>query len=342
MHSLCATRLIRFTLTLLLAASAGACSMDKTTAPTLAGPSEFGLSVNLSAVPDRLTQDGESQSAITATLRGPNGEPRPGVPVQFRVAANDGSYLTLTETVKTTNGEGHATIGVVAPPAPQFQPKTPVNVTIYAVPIGSNLANAVERSVVLRLEPPAGTPPPNDPPQAEFNISPSAPVQGQSVRFDASASKDEGVECQLTCTYAWDFGDGGTGQGMLTTHVYESPGVFAVTLKITDARGSSATRTRGVVVEPPAVPVANIVFSPTAPDTTVSVNFDGAGSTVGSPATIVEYSWSFGDGTDAVTASSPTASHQYSVAGSYIVRLTVKDSLGRTATVTAGVTVKAP
>jgi len=230
----------------------------------------------------------------------------------------------------------------VAPAPPQFQPRTPVNVTVYSVPVGTDLNNAVERSVKLRLEPPAGTPPPNDPPTAVFVVSPSQPVLGQTVRFDASASTDEGLSCQLSCTYSWSFGDGSTGQGMFTTHTFESAGVFAVTLTVTDPRGSSVTRTIGVSVELPAAPLAEILVSPTAPYTTTSVNFDGAGSTVGAPATIVEYTWIFGDGTDPVTVSSPQVAHTFSSPGAYIVRLTVKDSIGRTDTKTASVTVTSP
>jgi PKD repeat protein len=47
--------------------------------------------------------------------------------------------------------------------------------------------------------------------------------------------------------------------------------------------------------------------------------------------------WDFGDG-NSETTTGPTTSHSYA-AGSYIVRLTVTDSLGRTSTVTQTLTV---
>jgi PKD repeat protein len=68
------------------------------------------------------------------------------------------------------------------------------------------------------------------------------------------------------------------------------------------------------------------------------LNFDGSGSAaVAVGATIVEYTWTWGDGTAASSGAQTT--HTYSAAGTYVVRLTVRDSLGRTGTVTVSVTV---
>jgi hypothetical protein len=40
-------------------------------------------------------------------------------------------------------------------------------------------------------------------------------------------------------TYEWDFGDGSHGSGVKPTHVYSSPGIYNVTLTVTDAQGAS-------------------------------------------------------------------------------------------------------
>jgi hypothetical protein len=56
----------------------------------------------------------------------------------------------------------------------------------------------------------------------------------QPVRFDASASKDpdgEGLK------YHWDFGDGETSEEVSPVHIFRKPGVFKVTLTVTDTSG---------------------------------------------------------------------------------------------------------
>ena len=46
-----------------------ACSLDKQQEPALIGPSNLGLSVTMTASPDRLPRDGTSQSVVTLTVR---------------------------------------------------------------------------------------------------------------------------------------------------------------------------------------------------------------------------------------------------------------------------------
>src|SRR5580765_861871 len=53
--------------------------MHKAEAPALSGPSTNALAVNLSATPDRITQDGASQSSVIAEVLGPDGRPLAGV-----------------------------------------------------------------------------------------------------------------------------------------------------------------------------------------------------------------------------------------------------------------------
>ena len=67
--------------------------------------------------------------------------------------------------------------------------------------------------------------------------------------------------------------------------------------------------------------------------------FDASGSTAASGATITQYQWSFGDGIFAGPLSTPTVTHTYGGAGAVTVRLTVTDSLGRSATFSLSVTV---
>ena len=66
------------------------------------------------------------------------------------------------------------------------------------------------------------------------------------------------------------------------------------------------------------------------------MNFNGADSTSSSP--IDDYVWDFGDGVTGTHG--VVARHQYKSAGTFVVRLTITDSAGRTATTTQTVTVK--
>jgi len=83
---------------------------------------------------------------------------------------------------------------------------------------------------------------------------------------------------------------------------------------------------------------ASFTSLPTAPSTATTVQFNGVASTASGGATITEWKWYFGDGTE-TTASVATTMHVFDTAGTYVVRLTVTDSEGRTGTVTANVTV---
>ena len=75
-------------------------------------------------------------------------------------------------------------------------------------------------------------------------------------------------------------------------------------------------------------------------------DFNANGVTTPNGSTITSYAWDFGDGTAVVTSAQPTTTHGGSAGGftlarTYVVRLTITDSQGRTATTTQNVTVAA-
>ncbi len=55
--------------------------------------------------------------------------------------------------------------------------------------------------------------------------------------------------------YAWDFGDGSTAAGKTATHAYSAPGVYTVTLTVTDLKGGVGTDTLTVTILGNAPPV---------------------------------------------------------------------------------------
>lgn len=75
---------------------------------------------------------------------------------------------------------------------------------------------------------------------------------GETVIFDASGST---VNTDII-SYEWDFGDGTTGTGVITTHTYTNPGTYKLTLTVKDAAGNTDTNIITVtVVAPQAFPI---------------------------------------------------------------------------------------
>ena len=105
-------------------------------------------------------------------------------------------------------------------------------------------------------------------------------------------------------------------------------------LTVTDDAGQRSTPTHQVSITSgnPTVSFTSTVVTAA----THTMLFDGGGTTASGTATIASYQWSFGDST---TGTGQTITHSYAASGSYPVRLTVTDSLGRIGTTSASVTV---
>jgi PKD repeat protein len=152
-----------------------------------------------------------------------------------------------------------------------------------------------------------------------------------SITLDGSASSDNiGITA-----YTWTFTDVTikTLTGPKPTYTFNTPGVYTITLNVTDAAGNWATDTVVITVLDVTKPVANAGQDQTV-NVGTTVTFDAGGSTdnVG----VVAYEWDFGDGT---TGTGKSATHAYTNPGTYTVTLTVKDAAGNSATDTITVTV---
>ncbi len=82
------------------------------------------------------------------------------------------------------------------------------------------------------------------PPKVAFTVSPEQAAVGQPVTFDASASSDNGK----IVTYFWEFGDTTKGDGKTTTHSFEQPGTYEVTLWVTDDKDQTSSVSKVVKV----------------------------------------------------------------------------------------------
>jgi PKD repeat protein len=173
-------------------------------------------------------------------------------------------------------------------------------------------------------------------PTASFLTSPSAPLVGDNVNFNASASVP--APGRTIRTYAWDFGDGTlkTTTGPTTTHDFVTAGVFTITLVVTDDAGRQGVTTASVTISSDA-PTADFTFSQLPPNTAHNMQFNSTGSQASTGRTIASYAWDFGDGGSSTLAS---PSHAYAAAASYNVTLTVTDNTGKVGRVTKTVQVQ--
>jgi PKD repeat protein len=319
-----------------------ACTVHQAdSAPPLTGPSGLAQSVTITATPDNITRDGQSRSTIVVRVIDATGQPAAGVSLRMDMLVGGSlvDFGTLSLRTIVTGSDGRATTVYTAPPAlPTSSPTSGVGaVTISATPIGDNAQISLPFTTEIRLMPQGVILPPAGTPTASFSISPSSPVAGVPVNFDASASVP-GTNAG-SITYAWSFGDGTTGAGQTTTHTYASANSFNVTLTVANDRGLSASLTQAVTVAASAPPTPDFSFSPKDALPGDSVFFNGSVSKAAPGRTIVSYRWDFGDGG---SATGSAVSHVYLAIHLYTVTMTVTDDLGQSATTNKDVQIGLP
>jgi PKD repeat protein len=168
---------------------------------------------------------------------------------------------------------------------------------------------------------------------ANFSFSPGSPAAGQVVTFDASSTSGN------PNAYSWDFGDGTTGSGQVTTHAYAQNGSYIVRLTVTrpgtgpgcnSAGVCSSDSTKAVIVGNGGPPLPEADFSASVPCIN-QFGFEQCSGSTGANITLTAtatsttaYTWDFGDGT---TGTGQTVTHHWAT-GSYQVQLTVSNSRG--------------
>jgi Tol biopolymer transport system component len=89
----------------------------------------------------------------------------------------------------------------------------------------------------------ACTPPPNDPPVADFD-APSGAIAGSAASFTDQSTDADGT----VVAWSWSFGDGATSSSRNPSHTYAAPGTYEVTLTVRDDDGATDTVERTVGV----------------------------------------------------------------------------------------------
>ena len=173
----------------------------------------------------------------------------------------------------------------------------------------------------------------NNPPIADASNSETTGYVGTSVNFDGSLSYDS--DGPIT-NFSWDFGDGKTGYGRTTTHIYTKTGTFSVTLRVTDNGGLTDDDTIQVVISQPNIPpTAPVVDGPRSGKK--STVFDYTAVSTDGDDDSIQYIFDWGDNTGSNTSfvdngTIVTESHSWSMWGVYTIKVKAYDSMSESGT----------
>lgn len=169
---------------------------------------------------------------------------------------------------------------------------------------------------------------PNQLPTARIAVRSAANSPPRTLELDGTTSTDpDGT----IATYEWSFGDGTTGSGAVVQHTYATPGLFLVTLTVTDDRGGKASTSTTVTanIPPTAAFTSQADLDTNGQAIPQSFTFDASGST-DPDGQVVAFKWDFGD--NSAEASGAVVQHVFPSPGEFTVKLTVTDDLGGTNT----------
>ncbi|MDP3052530.1 MAG: lamin tail domain-containing protein [bacterium] len=177
----------------------------------------------------------------------------------------------------------------------------------------------------------------NQAPSAFFVYTPTNPVVGDLITFNAASSSDPDSDGTISL-YQWDFGDNATSTISIatTTHNYSQAGDYQVSLIVFDNQNASSTATSTISVssieQPNQAPDASFSYSPQNPKVGDVITFNAASST--DDGQIISYQWDFGDNATS-SATTTTTIHTYFQAGDYQVGLVVFDDQNTSSTATS-------
>jgi PKD repeat protein len=177
----------------------------------------------------------------------------------------------------------------------------------------------------------------------------SNPTSGQSallVNFLSSNSYDPNGS---TLTYTWNFGDETQSTEENPVHTFinntANPIQFKVTLIVTNINGLSSDPASITITVNPApvnnlLPQAKFTATPTTGTLPLLVTFTDQSTPVNDGSVIQLYEWDFGDTNTALKLDSSSFTHEYTIAGTYVPTLIIKDSTGRVSSKFYGTPIK--
>lgn len=173
----------------------------------------------------------------------------------------------------------------------------------------------------------------NNPPVADASNSETTGYVDAPVNFDGSLSYDP--DGPIT-NFSWDFGDGKTGYGSTTTHIYTKTGTFLATLRVTDNGGLTNDDTVQVIIsQPNRPPSAPVVGGPQSGTKNTVYDYTAVSSDEDNDSIQYEFDW--GDDTSITSdfvdnATVVTESHSWSAGGVYNVMVKAYDAMSESGT----------
>jgi hypothetical protein len=224
------------------------CGLDDVKIPELDGPSALATSLKLNVNRDVLVADGRDSAVVTATVRGPNGQPAANRDVFFAIADESGRFADIgviissngpgTGATVRTNAQGVAQVLYEAPPRTDATANQ--TVLVMARVVGNDANGQFYQSVRIelrsaqpRLFPPN---PGNKPPTCQFIVEGQL-LSNTVISFQTTSFDSDGTIVR----YQWEFGDNtGIVYDPDVPHVYRSAGSYTVTHTVTDDDGGQA------------------------------------------------------------------------------------------------------
>ena len=307
-----------------------------------------------------LDGDGQFDDGTTPAVSATFDTPGPRA-VALRVTDDDGQTADAQVTVTVLNRDPVADFTWSPDPIPQGQPVTLTSQSTdpegrlvtqdwdldgdgaYDDASGSTaqvtFPDAARRTVGLRVTDADGgaaekrveLQPGNQPPQADFAITPPSPLSGETVTFNSTAQDADGTIAATD----WDLdGNGGFGDasGAVATTAFAIPGTRTVRMRVTDDRGAAATaqKTFTVLNRPPvaAFDVPTVVTNQPVVFTSTSTDPEGR---------LTSIAWDLnGDGVFD-DGEGPTATRVFATTAKVAVSLRVADADGGQAIATVDV-----
>ncbi len=186
----------------------------------------------------------------------------------------------------------------------------------------------------------------NGPPTALFSINPGSGFIETTYFADASESFD-GEDSSDDLQIRWDWeNDGVWDTGFSTdktaSHKYTDNNTYTIVLEVKDTGGRSATVSNNVLVKTNKIPTALFTVDPPGGTAKTVFTMDASGSFDGEDGTDelqIRWDWENDGVWDTGFSAEKTATHQFQIEGTYLIRLEVKDSGGLTDSTTEEVRV---
>ncbi len=313
----------------------GTNSTDKVPAHTYSAPAQYSVTLTV-------TDQYNNASTTTQDIQvpaSPGGLPS----IDFNADVTSGEYpLTVQFLDNTTTtwadswqwNFGDGAVSSLRSPSHTYTTPGQYTVTLRAANVnGEGNEMTKENYIIVQ----------NQPPVITATADPMTGTFPLKVEFTASATvNNKTVEqsAPLIKSWLWDFGDSSVTAEQNPTHIYETPGNYAVTVLCQLVDGVSSQYDLGTITVGPQ-PYANFYWDYLDKDETCCYLVKFTDTSVGA----ASWEWDFGDG---LTSTEQNPTHRFKEVGSYNVTLSVKDSnsgssiMTKTVQITAGYTTPTP